>query len=136
MVKIPKEWAESVDLQSKALFSKTMGRIPLLMLGRFLKRQGVPRASTSTPCLFVIWYPALPRCLMRKIALSGLLAASQLFCSLSGAPFVHTVWKILVQARDSSRHVWTSELENKKAPTPELICLQNRYLMRLQGFEP
>ena len=24
-----------------------------LMIGRFLKRQGVPRASTGTPCLFV-----------------------------------------------------------------------------------
>ena len=27
-----------------------------LMSGRFLKRQGAPRASTGAPCLFVTWY--------------------------------------------------------------------------------
>ena len=55
---------------------------------------------------------------IRKTARSVLTTAWQLFCSLSGAPFVHTVWKILVQARDSSRHVWTSELESKKSTDP------------------
>ena len=47
---------------------------------RLLKRWQPSHASMDGCHLFLIWYPALPRCLMRKIALSGLLAASQLFC--------------------------------------------------------